>query len=133
MKNWFNISDFNISGEPIPEDVADKILEYHLIPLNRVRNAMGIPVWPSKKSGYRSPKWEKSKGRDGNSQHTFRAQGAVDVTCVGFQEKKEELLQALIENTDYMRFAVYDSFIHCDYGGLERWVFNGKWERVKQI
>lgn len=121
--NWFKISDFNISGEPIPEDVADKIYLHHIIPLNKVRNALEIPVWPSERSGYRSLKWEKSKGRSGNSQHVFRGHGATDVTCKDFAENKGVLLEALIKLTDYTRFCIYPSFIHIDYAGLERWVY----------
>lgn len=133
MANWFKISDFNISGEPIPEDVADKILIHHIIPLNKVRSAIQIPVWPSAKSGYRSLAWEKARGRKGNSQHVFRAEGATDVTCEDFDENKYVLLEALIKCTEYRRFALYDDFIHCDYAGLQRWVFNDEWERMYRI
>ena len=132
-KNWFNISDFNISGQPIPEDVADKILEYHLIPGNRVRNKLGFAIWPSVKSSYRPRKWELSKGREGNSQHTFKAEGATDWTCLDFDNNLDLFLKTLIKETSYRRFAVYDTFIHCDYAGLDRWVFNSKWERLYKI
>ena len=111
----FKISEFNISGEPIPEDIADKILEYHIVPMQMVRIIMGIPMWPSQKSGYRSKEWELSKGRSGNSQHTFQGLGATDWTCRDFPNNKEEFLKEIRENTDYTRMAIYDTFIHCDY------------------
>ena len=111
----FNISDFNISGEPIPEDVSDKILKWHIIPMQRVRNVLGIAIWASQKSGYRSLSWEKSKGRSGNSQHCFRGKGATDWTCRNFSDNKDKLLEAIIKETDYTRIAIYNSFIHCDY------------------
>ncbi len=133
MKNYFNISDFNISGKPIPEDVADKILEFHIIPGNRVREAINIPMWPSAKSGYRPLEWEKSRGRSGNSQHVYKGHGATDWTCADFSKNLDLLLGALIEHTDYSRFAIYDTFIHCDYAGLERWVFNNRWERLYEV
>jgi len=136
MDNYFKLSDFNISGNPIPEDVADKILLYHILPLNKVRAHLGIPVWPSAKSGYRSLSWERSKGRSGNSQHVFKGKGATDVTCEDFDENKGALLDALIKLTDYTRFCMYDSFIHVDYAGLERWVYEdmkGGWVRQFQI
>ena len=109
----YTIKQFNISGEPIPEDVADKIVRYHMYPVWDV--ALEFKAYPSDNSSYRSVKWEKSKGRSGNSQHTFKGKGATDWTCEYFDNKKEELLKSLIENTDYIRFAVYNTFIHCDY------------------
>ncbi len=107
----FTISEFNISGEPILEDVADKILEHHIVPMQKVRDKYGAPIWPSQKSGYRSVQWEKSRGRSGNSQHTFKGKGAVDWTASDL-DKLEKLI---IEHTDYTRIARYNTFIHCDY------------------
>ena len=114
----FNISDFNISGEDIPEVVADKILKYHIIPMQSVRNNLNIPIYPSLKSGYRSPKWEVSRKRNGQSQHCFLGLGAVDWTCADFKKNKEALLASIIIDTNYTRIAVYDGFIHCDYKGV---------------
>lgn len=135
MNIHFSISEFNISGYPIPEDVADKILRYHIIPLSKAREIFGKPIIISKKSGYRPLQWELRHGREGNSQHVFRGNGAVDVTCEDFKGDFNKLLGALIDNTEYTRFAIYDSFIHCDYGHLpdNRWVFNKDWERLYQI
>lgn len=115
MKLNFNISDFNISGKPIPEDIADKILKWHIVPMQRVRNILGFAIWASQTSGYRSKAWEKSRGRSGNSQHTFIGKGAVDWTCRDFKTEKENILVNIIDETDYTRMAVYNSFIHCDY------------------
>lgn len=111
----FNISDFNISGKPIPEKIADKILKWHILPMQRVRNILKIAIWASQKSGYRSVTWEKSRGRSGNSQHCFKGKGAVDWTCYKFKENKYDFLKTIIEETDYTRIAVYENFIHCDY------------------
>ena len=115
MKINFTISEFNISGQDIPEDVADKILKWHIIPMQRVRDKFKNAIWPSLESGYRSEKWEKKRGRSGNSQHTFKGKGAVDWTCQNFKNNKNKLLDFIIEETDYTRIAVYNSFIHCDY------------------
>jgi len=133
--NYFSISDFNISGEPIPEMVADKILRFHIEPLNMVSMNLPFEIIISQNSGYRSVKWEKSKGRLGNSQHCFKGNGAVDLTCKDFDNDFNSLLDALIHYTDYTRFAIYDNFIHCDYAFTpgNRWVFNKKWERMYQI
>jgi len=115
MKLNFKISEFNISGNHIPEKIADKILKWHILPMQDVRNEFGKPIYPSQKSGYRSISWELSRGRNGKSQHTFRQKGAVDWTCMHFGLNKDKLLELIIENTDYTRIAVYNSFLHCDY------------------
>ena len=131
------ISDFNISGKAIPQSVADKIYLFHAIPLNVIKDvAPGLGLFISSRSGYRSVIWEKSRGRKGDSEHTFKGKGAADVSCQDFFNNQEELLELLIKYTNYTRFAVYDSFIHCDYkdnGDGKRWVFNKKWQRVKSV
>ena len=132
--NWFKLSEFNISGQAIPEDVADKIYLYHIIPGNRVRDKLGLPMWPSENSGYRPRWWELHRGRSSDSQHVFKAKGAVDWNCKDFHQNHWLLLKFLIEETEYTRFAIYPTFIHCDYAIQgERWVFNDKWERLYSV
>lgn len=111
----FKPSDYNISGKPIPEHVADKIQKWHTLPMQRVRDVFQKPIWASQKSGYRSVSWEKAHGRSGASQHTFKGLGAVDWTCRNFATDHKRLLELIIKHTDYTRIAVYGSFIHCDY------------------
>lgn len=115
MKLNFTISEFNISDQPIPEQICDKILKWHIIPMQRVRDKFNDAIWPSLESGYRSVEWELSHGRYGNSQHCFKGKGAVDWTCQKFSKNKDRLLDLIIKETDYTRIAVYNSFIHCDY------------------
>lgn len=125
MNHPYTIQQFNISGEDIPQGVADKIIRFHMEPVWDIALEMG--AYPSQNSSYRSETWEKSKGRSGNSQHTFKGKGATDWTCDNFLQNKEEFLGLLIENTDYIRFAVYSNFIHCDYKDThngERLVFD---------
>jgi len=132
----FKISEFVIGDSLLPKKVADKILLYHLLPLQKVRDEIGIPVYPSQNSCYRPVSWEKARGRSGNSQHTFKGMGACDVTCSNFQMHKDKLLDLIIKYTSYTRMAVYKGFIHCDYkptsdgkrqlfesGGDSRWKF----------
>ena len=119
------ISDFNISGEAIPESVADRILEHHILPMQAVCNEMPVCVLVSKKSGFRTFVWEKQHDRSGTSQHCFgqkpsgkfdeSKKGATDWTCDDFPHNKEDLLAKMIEHTDYTRFCVYKTFIHADY------------------
>lgn len=122
------ISDFCISDEKIPIRIADRILQHHLIPMNAVEDATPFHVFPSysvkgQPSGYRPYWWEIARGRSGNSQHTFGERksrivdekGALDITCQDFAKNKDFLLESLIANTPYLRFAVYKTFIHADY------------------
>lgn len=128
-RTHYVISDFCISNADIPKKVADAILLYHLLPMNAVSDAVDFDVYPSysvkhQPSGWRPYVWEIARGRNGKSEHTFgqrktqiipNQKGALDITCENFQENKSKLLEALIENTEYLRFAVYDTFIHADY------------------
>lgn len=153
------ISDFNISGQPIPQDVADKILEYHLRPLERASQYLGFDLAISKKSGYRPLWWEKQRGRDGGSQHVFFGKGGADITTLlireqqillskgkikiseyrefaaeEYESKKLLIREALIVCTDYSRIAEYGTFTHTDFGIQdERWLFNSKWQRIKRL
>ena len=145
----FKISDFNISGEPIPEHVADTILKHHIEPMQDVSDCMVVNVIPSIKSSYRSLKWEKEHGRNGSSQHCFgeqpdhtfdkNAKGATDWTCGDFINNKDELLKLIIEHTNYTRFCIYNTFIHCDFKPTlsgKRQLFkvnNGRWKFTKNI
>ena len=119
MKVYFSISELCISGDTVPLDVADKLLKHHILPMSKVREELGSPVFCTTSeglhSGYRSLEWEHSKGRSGGSQHTFQGKGAIDWRCGDFQENKDRLLELIIEHTDYTRMAIYNSFIHCDY------------------
>jgi len=128
------ISDFNISGKDIPQDVADKILDFHLRPLERVQECVSFKISVSLKSGYRPRWWELNKGRSGNSQHCFYGKGATDVTCDDFKTNKDALLEALISETEYTRICEYETFYHVDYAMQdERWVFNKDWERMYRL
>lgn len=140
LKLDLKVSDFNISGEPIPEDICDKIVTFHILPLQSVRNHVQFELKVSDNSGYRSVAWEISKGRSGNSQHTFKDKGAVDLTCDDFDNNKNKLLNALIEFSNYTRIAMYNSFIHCDYketasGKREFYNSNSasEWDFVKYV
>ena len=140
MKSYIKPSELNISGDPIPNDVADKMVEFHVIPMNAVREALGLPVWASEKSGWRHLSWELQHGRDGTSQHVFNEKGAVDWTCKDFQKNKDKFLKLIIELTSFTRMAVYSTFIHCDYkltksGKRELYTSNANsdWKFVKHI
>lgn len=115
-KIHFTLSEYCITSGPIPQNIADKILKYHIIPMSVIREILGFRIIVSKRSGYRPEKYEKSRGRNGKSQHCFIEKGAGDYTA----DTKEELLLLLEEmkkSHTYTRIAYYpnDLFIHGDY------------------
>jgi len=130
----FLLSEFNISGECIPEDVADKILQHHIVPMQRVRNKINIPIWASVKSSYRDVNWEIYRGRNGASEHVFAGKGAVDWTCADYENNKDIFLEAVLKYTEYNRIAIYDNYIHCDYketASGKREIYNSNWQLQK--
>lgn len=153
------ISDFCITNDNIPQHIADKILEFHLQPIQRTSEYLGYELAVSKKSAWRPLWWELSKGRSGGSQHVFLGKGACDITTLSirekqielskglitleeyydfvvpeYNEKQPEITEALIDCTDYTRIAQYNTFTHGDYGIQdERWIFDSKWRRIKKI
>ncbi len=119
------ISDLCITNQALPLDIADALL-YHIRIIQPVERQLKMidktqEVICSKKSGYRPVSYEKSKGRKGSSQHTFKEKhlngtGAVDWTLKNDSEEAlERFLALLIDMTGYMRLAKYDTFIHCDF------------------
>lgn len=126
MKMLFKLREFIITKpKTISLEIADKLYWYHIIPMIPVREKMKVWLTASLHSGYRPKWWERNKGRSGNSQHTFGqidvntfdqdGKGAVDWTCNDFERNKDKLLRLIIEETEYTRMAVYNSFIHCDH------------------
>jgi len=149
MKKQLRVSDFIIDGKPTALPIIDKIVQYHLNPINRINLYFTEHIYPSLKSGFRTFAWEKSKQRSGGSQHCFGDMGngvidpvelgAVDWTCDNFNKFKLQLLDVLIKDTKYTRFCIYNGIIHADYKTTstgERELFemkNGKWEFIKNI
>ena len=133
---YLKISDFCITPNPIPQEIADKILAFHIIPLCHVQCNYNHDIMVSEKSGYRPFTYEKSKGRAGTSEHCFQGKGAVDITSDG---NLETLLSDLFTLTDYTRICYYPDkgFIHCDYKDKKRSYWeadkNGKWVWVKYL
>lgn len=133
----FDFSEFVINNEPVPIEIASKIMKWHFWPLQQVRTALGIPVIISKHSCYRSVKYEIGKGRNGTSEHTFLGKGAGDITC----SEMDRLLVAICSLTSYTRIAYYpeNNFLHCDYRNRTRAFYintynieKKKWEWIRQ-
>jgi uncharacterized protein YcbK (DUF882 family) len=139
MKLYFTFKEFCIDpSTPLPISVAQKLLDYHIIPMSKVREIFGKPIIVSDNSGYRSKLYEVNKGRSGKSQHTFYMNGAADYTCSG---DITELLDLIIKHTNYHRICYYKkkNFLHCDYGVIDndkRQYFEDDgdgWEFIKHI
>lgn len=101
-------------------EVADKLYQFHIIPMQKVREELGVWITASDNSGYRPKWWEFKKRRDGLSQHTYidewlNGSGAVDWTCEDFSFNQDLLLALIIKHTKYTRICIYNGFIHCDY------------------
>ena len=134
---------------PVPVPVQDKILIYHIAPVNRIRQALGFPIWASQRSGYRTKIHEVAFGRgllaDGSgsrkewSRHTFEpcpsdpeGKGAVDWTCD--MKYRGELGLALWKHTEYHRVAVYPWGFHADYKKVtpdRQLLIGSSWEPVE--
>jgi len=137
MLDTIKISEVCITSESISQDVADKILLYHILPMNAAQDVLGFKIHCKTSkglySGWRPKWWEIQRGRGGSSQHTFKGKGAVDWRCDNWEKNKELFIDYLIMNTRYTRIAVYDNFVHCDYknANSNRWLYDSVW--IRQI
>jgi len=112
IESYFTYSEF-YRPEFLPtKEILDKI-DIHKAILNPVREKLGDKVIISQHSGWRPELYELSKGRSGRSEHCFKGDGAVDVTCA--PRLLPKLLKLLIESK-YTRICYYPAkgFIHCD-------------------
>ena len=141
----FTISELCIVNKRIPLNIADKLLLYHIVPMQKVRDILKKPITASLKSGFRPYDWEIANNRSGKSQHCFgqnkngtidyNAKGAVDWTS----EDLDKLEKLIIKHTEYTRIARYKNFIHCDYKAQDgkRYYFksgdDSKWQFIKYL
>lgn len=78
--------------------------------LDRIRATAGIPLLLS--SAYRSPAYDKSKGRSGNGAHTYGL--AVDIVCNN-SKTRYKIISACIQ-CGVQRIGIASNFIHIDMG-----------------
>lgn len=76
--------------------------------LDTAREIAGIPFVLT--SAYRSPEWDKSKGRSGTGAHTLGR--AVDIRC-NADKNRFKIVEALIK-AGFKRIGIADSFVHAD-------------------
>ena len=113
----------------LPTHVADKMMIFHILPVNTIRFRAGYAITASDRSGYRSKEHEIKKGRRPTpnkdwSRHTYEPEltsdpegkGATDWRTVDLRNMKD-FARKLIDDTDYSRLCYYPdmNFIHSDY------------------
>ena len=130
VKINFTTQEMCITKDPISQDVSTKLWHYHILPMQKVRDIYGKPIFASMKSGYRPYEYELSQGRSGRSEHVFMGNGAVDWRCADMPI----LIDLIKKHIPYTRMADYGTFVHCDYkatktGKREFYtVEGGKWK-----
>lgn len=113
-------AQWTIHGTRPPEDLWPVIRDRYVVPLQQLWVHLGVGLVPSMRSVYRSRDYELTKGRTGNSLHTFPAGtfGAADLTphdrCPVMHH-----LDTLVDYSPFRRICVYrgSNFVHVDYGG----------------
>lgn len=78
--------------------------------LDQAREYAGVPFKIN--SAYRSPEYEKSKGRSGQSRHCYGI--AVDIACYT-SDVRFRIVNALLA-VGINRIGIASNYIHCDIG-----------------
>jgi len=89
-------------------DINDESLQR----LDRAREIAGVPFRIN--SAYRSPEWEKSKGRSGSGAHTLGR--AFDIACTTSRERYSIVFGALAAG--FPRIGIAKTFVHLDDSNL---------------
>jgi hypothetical protein len=118
---------WSITGEPLPGYVWDIVRANYIEPLRRIAERSGVVLVPSIAPGalggscYRSPEYERRKGRAGTSLHCFPAGslGACDLVMMGGGVITPAALDALRRWSPFARVCHYpaNGFAHVDYTG----------------
>jgi len=148
-KLYFSHQEFILRKDlPVASDVIDKIIEYHILPMNDIRQRFGSPIIVSKHSGYRHMEHEIEMNRPPTSTHLFMEQPERQDPGYGASDYRVSpaLFPRFIElmvDSQYTRIAIYPyqktPFIHCDYRffGVDKFynVVNHKneWNRVTKF
>lgn len=115
---YFKDAEFRRCEPPCSiEDMSQEFLDL----LDRVRQEAGIPIVLN--SAYRSPEWDRGKGRSGNGAHTKGL--AVDIRCNSDSNRYKILAAAYKCRVN--RIGVYRSWIHLDMGDKKGLTPNVVW------
>lgn len=95
------------------------IRDAYIIPLQTHWYLRGIALVPSAHSVYRPIPYEHSRGRSGNSLHTFPpgTRGAADLTMRDGSHVMH-VIDQIVEELPFRRICLYKAhnFVHVDYG-----------------
>lgn len=97
----------------IPSCSLSDMSEKLMLMLDQARHYAGVPFKIN--SAFRSVEYEKSKGRNGTSQHTKG--NAVDIACYT-SNFRYRIVNALLV-VGFKRIGIGSNFIHCDIGYLD--------------
>ena len=147
------IAEMCVTEELPPLSIVYKIMQYHIKPMNQVSKILGFRVYclddKGIRSGYRPYRWEISRARNGESEHTFGQgkKGVIDLNkkgastwrCDDFYSNKYKLLEAIINHTKFTRIVIHNHHIYCDYKikTKKKYVYNStdknEWTLIKKI
>ena len=102
---YFRESEFKACS---PACSLQDMQQHTLDKLDRAREMAGIPFVLN--SAYRSPAWDKSKGRSGTGAHTTGC--AVDIRCNSDSNRLKIVLAAL--SVGFRRIGIGKTYIHLD-------------------
>lgn len=105
MYKYFTDDDFKRAS---PSCSITQMCPDFLERLDRCREVAGIPFVVN--SAYRTPEYEKSKGRSGSGAHTFGR--AADIRCDDSVSRWRIVFAAL--QVGFMRIGIGKTFIHLD-------------------
>lgn len=102
---WFDETEFQrcspaCSLQDMKQEAMDK--------LDAVREDAGIPLVIT--SAYRSPAWDRARGRSGTGAHTLGL--AIDIRC-NSSTNRWKIINAMIKN-GFTRIGIDKTFIHGD-------------------
>lgn len=105
MYKYFSENDFQ---KAVPACKMSDIRRTSLERLDRAREVAGIPFILS--SAYRSPEYEKKKGRSGSGAHTEGC--AFDVRCCDSRSRWLVVFGAIVAG--FTRIGIAKNFVHLD-------------------
>lgn len=114
---------WTITDDRIPPHIWDTIRDHYITPCTRLFYHHRIALVPSARSCYRPESYERSRGRSGNSLHTFPpgTLGACDLTTASGSPIIHHL-DTIVDHGPWRRICIYtaQNFAHVDYGDQGR-------------
>ena len=102
---WFKEDEFK---KCVPSCSMAQCDEFALQRLDRLRSLCGFPI--KLNSAYRSPEYDKSKGRSGESAHCRGL--AFDIACRNAEQRA--YIVATAQKVGFLRIGIAKTFIHLD-------------------